>query len=351
MESVNITYRIKLSEKVTEAFSFDLDGKTFELTNKQVENPPKWAELGFRQCSHCPLKAEEHSHCPMALQLHNVVDRFHDSRSIDEVEVEVINDDKRVVVTTALQRVIASMLGLVFPICGCPKTAYMRPLARFHSPLASEEETVFNVTGMYLLAQYFLTTAGTRGQFDFKGLTSIYEDMHILNAAVASRLQGATTSDSVKNAITLIDMYSTLVPMLIEDQLAEMRPFFRAYLPEGDSVPTSKNNYLEKAKAFSLDLELAPISDNKPDKPGEPEWLKAAKAGAEFKLPGDEPAPAEKKPAANEPMITASGLSLSLEPIGGAPAEKGKASFNVPEDDKPVSTGFFRPMPPRNNNK
>lgn len=348
MESVNITYRIKLSEKVTETFSFDLDGKTFELTNKQVDNPPKWAELGFRQCSHCPLKAEQHTHCPMALQLHNVVERFHNSRSIDEVEVEVINDDKRVVVTTALQRVIASMLGLVFPICGCPKTAYMRPLARFHSPLASEEETVFNVTGMYLLAQYFLTTAGTRGQFDFKGLASIYDDMHILNAAVASRLQGATTSDSVKNAITLIDMYSTLVPMLIEDQLAEMRSFFRAYLPEGDAAPKSTKNYLEKAKAFSLELELAPIDDGKP---GEPEWLKAAKAGrAEFKLPDDAPA-VEKKTAADEPMVTASGLALSLEPIGGAPAEKGKASFNVPEDDKPVSTGFFRPMPPRNNNK
>lgn len=349
MEPVNITYRIKLSEKVTEEFDFALDGKTFELINKEVANPPKWAELGFRQCSHCPLKAEQHPHCPVALQLHTIVERFHDTRSIDEVEVEVITDERHVIQTTAIQRVIASMLGLVFPISGCPKTAYMRPLARFHSPMSNEEETVFNVTGMYLLAQYFLTTTGTRGQFDFSGLTKIYEDMHTLNVAVASRLKGATQSDSVKNAVTLLDMYSTLVPMLIEDQLAEMRPFFRAYVPESAEAATEKpkTNYLEKAKAFML--ELTPVDEKQG---GEPEWLKAAKAGKSiFDVPDDagSKAASPAKPAAPEPMITSSGLSLSLEPIEGEkPIEPKKASFNLPEDDKPASTGFFRPIPPRN---
>jgi hypothetical protein len=106
----------------------------------------------------------------------------------------------------------------------------MRPMARFHLPLASEEETVFRVAGMYLVAQYFLTHNGKKGQFAFDGLISIYEDFHILNKAIASRLQYATDSDSSKNAITLLDMYSSLVPMLLEDQLAEIRGFFTAFL-------------------------------------------------------------------------------------------------------------------------
>jgi hypothetical protein len=177
----------------------------------------------------------------MALQLHKVVERFHETRSIDEVKLEVITEDRTVVQTTALQRVLSSMLGLIFPTCGCPKTAYMRPMARFHLPLASEEETVFRVAGMYLVAQYFLTHNGKKGQFAFDGLISIYEDFHILNKAIASRLQYATDSDSSKNAITLLDMYSSLVPMLLEDQLAEIRGFFTAFLPEDEIQGRSGN--------------------------------------------------------------------------------------------------------------
>src|SRR6478735_6360882 len=264
MEPICITYRIGLNEKTTEVFDFNLDAQSFELISEPVENPPNWTELAFKQCSHCPLKLEEHTHCPMALQLHKVVERFHETRSIDEVKLEVITEDRTVVQTTALQRVLSSMLGLIFPTCGCPKTAYMRPMARFHLPLANEEETVFRVAGMYLLAQYFLTHNGKKGQFAFDGLIAIYEDFHILNKAIASRLQFATDSDSSKNAITLLDMYSSLVPMLLEDQLAEIRGFFTAFLPE-DEIKTeaTTNNYLEKARAFALELEtdlaLAPI--------------------------------------------------------------------------------------------
>jgi hypothetical protein len=32
----------------------------------------------------------------------------------------------------------------------------VKPMARFHLPLASEEETIYRATTMYLLAQYFL---------------------------------------------------------------------------------------------------------------------------------------------------------------------------------------------------
>ncbi|MBK8676205.1 MAG: hypothetical protein IPN27_07420 [Cellvibrionales bacterium] len=85
----------------------------------------------------------------------DVIERFHATRSIDEVKLEVVTEERTVVQTTALQRVLSSMLGLISPTCGCPKTAYMRPMARFHCPYLPEEETVFRVAGMYLVAQYF----------------------------------------------------------------------------------------------------------------------------------------------------------------------------------------------------
>lgn len=335
MEPVRISYRIGLNDKTTEVFDFDLDGATFELISAPVANPPSWTELGFRQCSHCPLKTEEHSHCPMALQLYRVVERLHATRSIDEVRLEVVTEERTVVQTTALQRVLSSMLGLIFPTCGCPKTAYMRPMARFHLPLATEEETVFRVAGMYLLAQYFLTHNGKKGQFAFDGLIQIYEDFHVLNRAIASRLQYATDSDSSKNAITLLDMYSSLVPMLLEDQLAEIRGFFAAFLPADEvqaEAPT--NNYLEKAKAFALELEtdlaLAPIDSPESELPA---WLRGSFDEEEKKAAPGKAADT----SAIDAILSASSLSLSLEPTDVPPERPtGKAVFILPDDEPPA---------------
>jgi hypothetical protein len=327
MNSVHIIYRIKLNADTTEVFDFRLAEQTFDLISSKPATPPDWTRLDFRQCSHCPLSKEEHTYCPLALQLHNIVDRFHDTRSIDEVEVEVITEERQIKQRTALQRVIASMLDLVYPICGCPKTAFMKPLARFHLPLCSEEETVFRVTGMYLLAQYFLSRTPSRnGRIEFDGLTDIYNDLHTLNTAVASRLQNATQSDSSKNAITLMDMYSTLVPLLLEDELAEMRGFFLAYLPEDAGAPPILTNYLEKAKAFSLDLDslkLAPTEEER-KRSDLPEWLKEAKGIMGPYLPDDTSRKKDKNGigAAKDvvPFKTSDGLTLELAPLEEKPA-------------------------------
>lgn len=329
MDTTDIVYHIKLDAGKTETFTFRLDNESFDLAPVKVEGAPDWTRLEYSQCGHCPLSKEEHSHCPLALRLHDVVDRFHDTRSIDEVEVEVITSDRRVTQKTALQKAIASMLDLVYPVCGCPKTAFMKPLARFHLPLCSEEETVFRVTGMYLLAQYFLSKSPSRkGRIEFDGLTHIYNDLHILNIAVARRLQSATQSDSSKNAITLVDMYSTLVPLLLEDELVEMRGFFQAYLPEDEPVPQADSNYLERAKAFSVDLdhlELAPMDAGKPKIEADdmPQWMKEAKGLAPepeqaAQAEAEVPAPEKEK----TPFVTSDGFTLELAPLEEKPPKE-----------------------------
>ncbi|MFN3586938.1 MAG: DUF6901 family protein [Moraxellaceae bacterium] len=252
MESVNTLYRIKLGADVTVEFDYDIDGETFEIVAAvTAESRPAWTELGFKQCPNCPLKPEQVSHCPVAVQLSRIVEPFHATRSIDEVALEVVTLQRTVTKTTSLQNALSSLLSLVFPISGCPMTAGMKPLARFHVPLASEEETVFNVAGMYLLAQYFVNLKNQKGALSFDGLITAYNDLHVVNKSVASRLQAVTTSDSVKNAITLLDMYSSLMPMLLQDQLVEIRRFFSAYLPN-DALSAPTNNYLEQAKALRI---------------------------------------------------------------------------------------------------
>jgi hypothetical protein len=333
MHAVDIQYIIKLKDNTEEHFDYSLDGETFEIEeNLNAENLPKWTELGFKQCSICPLNAEEHKHCPVAVQLHGIVERFHKTRSIDEVELHVVTEERTMIKTTALQNAISSLLGLVFPICGCPKTAGMKPLARFHVPMASEEETVFRVASMYLMAQYFINNNGQQGTFDFTGLVNIYDDLHILNKAVASRLQHVTKSDSVKNAITLLDMYSSLVPALLQDQLVEIRGFFTSFLPKDGVQQAPARHYLEQAKAFKL--ELIPTEEEAQDKKADlPDWLR--------KTIDEEPVAKveeEVKAAAPSPVFSEFVMSLTLEPIEGeaAPAaagEKKRAVFTLPDDD------------------
>ena len=321
MESVRIEYCIRLPQGRSEHFLFNLESKNFDLITRPLVDPPAWTALGFRQCSLCPLTPKQTPHCPLALHLHDLVERFHDTCSIDEVELEVVTEERRVIQRLAIQQAIASMLDLLWPICGCPVTTNMKPLARFHLPVASEEETVFRVTGMYLLAQYFLSHNHGDGCIDLKGLTRIYSDYHILNKAVASRLREVTHSDSLKNAIALIDMYSLLVPALLEDQLAEMRPFFSAYLAEiGGTAPTS--DHLKKAKAFRL--ELVPMEVPPPIKMDEiPEAEELINAISSPDSPGGavaegDDAEAKRKAeqsAAIATILGGSSLSLELEPV------------------------------------
>lgn len=262
MGTVTISYRIKLNEKLAEAFDFELDASTGQLLNAPVTDPPAWTALEFKQCSHCPLSVAEHPHCPIALQLHNIIDRFHETSSIDEVELEVCTEQRRITQRVHLQHAIGSMLGLVSPICGCPKMACMKPLARFHVPLASEEETLFRVTGMYLLSQYLVNKDDPYkeklglGGLDLSGLKNIYEDLHILNKALATRLRGATQSDSSKNAIALLDMYSNLVPMMIDEHLPDIKGLFDAYYP-GGKIPGGKT---EVKPAVRAEPKTKPVS-------------------------------------------------------------------------------------------
>ena len=102
MEPVRIEYQIRLDGDRTETFEFALDGKSFDLSTREVRDAPDWTELGYRQCPHCPLTPEKSPHCPLAVQLHDIVERFHETKSIDEVELQVVTADRRVIQTLAI---------------------------------------------------------------------------------------------------------------------------------------------------------------------------------------------------------------------------------------------------------
>lgn len=321
MEAIAIRYELNLRTR-QEVFDFSLDPQTFALNNPLPADKPAWVELPFKQCNHCPLNTGTHSHCPLALHLVDVVERLHDTRSIDEVQLTVVTAERKVSQTTQLQQALSSMLNLISSTCGCPKGEKLRPLARFHLPLATEEESAFHVSGMFLLAQYLLNTERGSGQFSFSDLSTQYEELHTVYRAIASRIQFATDSDSLKNAIALQDMHATLIPLLLEDQLAEIRGLFSAYLPQDNSATNEQpaNNYLEKARAYSLELaadtELS-LAEN--DEDGTPAWLAER---------------TEQQVSRVDDILSSSSLELVLEPLGSPQPERptGRAVFVLPDD-------------------
>ena len=227
--NINIRYCFKLNNQSHEDFDLQLDGKTLEVINRSSDDLPDWTKLENHQCSHCPLDSSDNDHCPVAVSLVSVIDRFENVVSHDELELEVITSTRHVSQHTTAQKAISSLLGLLFATSGCPYTNYLKPMARFHLPLASEEDTVFRSAGMYLLAQYFLKQSAKASDLEMAGLKKIYDNLHLLNTGIAQRIRSATHTDSSVNAVILLDMFTNLMPFAIDEQLNEIRCFFDSY--------------------------------------------------------------------------------------------------------------------------
>jgi hypothetical protein len=147
--------------------------------------------------------------------------------------VEIRTPERAISQKTTAQRAIGSMMGLILATSGCPHTAFFRPMARFHLPLASEAETIYRAASMYFLAQYFRHQCHEEIDLEFAGLTKIYKNIQIVNKTIAERIRAATETDSSINAVIFLDMYAKAMPYVIRDALEEIRYLFKPYLPKG----------------------------------------------------------------------------------------------------------------------
>jgi hypothetical protein len=160
--------------------------------------------------------------------------------SYDTLHVDIITPERIISRGTTAQRGVSSLMGLIIATSGCPHTNYFKPMARFHLPFASAEETVYRATSMYLLAQYFLRKQGAEADLELKGLAKIYHDIQIINKAMAKRLSAITDKDSAINALVLLDIFAKALPFAIEESLEDVRYLFAPYLIQSDKTPQKK---------------------------------------------------------------------------------------------------------------
>ena len=232
----HIRYRFVLPNAEDAVFDLALDEATGQLAKPDIETPPPWSELEFRQCPNCPLSADQSPLCPVAHSLIDVVPRFEPLVSYDQLQVIVETEDRTVTARRDVQAALSSMIGLIMASSGCPHTSFFRPMARFHLPLANEKETTHRAVTHWLLAQY-LQGKGVAGPDVFDGLIGVYERLQVVNAALTRRLRAAGRTDSTLNAVVLLDLFAMLVPAAIDDALGELTTLLDAFLDASGRTP------------------------------------------------------------------------------------------------------------------
>ena len=225
-----IEYRFRLSDDKTEEFRVELDPANLSLLTEIPSDPPAWTELDFHKCPNCPLDGENHRYCPLALSIVDIVEHFDHVLSYDRIHLEVRAEGRHISQQTSAQQGLSSLMGLLIATSGCPHTEYFKPMARFHLPLASRDETVYRAASTYLLAQYFIQREGREADFQLEGLKKIYDNIQQVNHSVAERLRAASKADSPVNAIVILDTYARAVPFMLEDSLDYIKYLFDPFI-------------------------------------------------------------------------------------------------------------------------
>jgi hypothetical protein len=225
-ERQRIRYRFDLPDGSQKSLDFIFDPTDFRLSTAAPAVPPFWTDLKFNQCANCPLNPAQHPHCPAALQMASAIEPLKALVSFDTVGVTVTQAERTVYAETTAQQAMSSVLGLIMATAGCPWTDRFRPMARFHLPFASEVETVYRSICMFLLARELGDASRAEG---FAALEDLYENLHVVNRDMSRRLGAATRTDPARNAMALLDAYTTLLPAALESSLEELKPLFDAW--------------------------------------------------------------------------------------------------------------------------
>jgi hypothetical protein len=217
-QTFDIRYRFLFSNHREEIVAVKIDKHSLESTADE-EPPPAWCKLDFHQCPNCPLQTATTPYCPLATRLVRLVIILQGVVSFDEVDIEVTTPERVITGHTTAQRAASSLMGLIMATSGCPHMEFLKPMARFHLPLATEEETIFRSVSSYLLTQYFRQRHQQGTDFTLDRLKHNYTELRKINMAMSIRLRTISEQDSAINALILLDLFAKTLPDSIDDSL------------------------------------------------------------------------------------------------------------------------------------
>ncbi len=231
MSTISYRYEFNFSSGRVESFTVELDEKSLRPLDKlDPYHLPEWTRLNFCRCEGCTVDELEEPFCPAAARLEPLARKMGDVVSIDDVEVKVYTDERIVISQTSAQEGLGALMGLITASSGCPFTAFFRPMARFHQPFSSTEETFYRAASMYMLGQYYRWHNDKSVDLDLKGLHQFYDKVARVNKGLADRLRSEKREDGTVNAVVLLDMFVKSLPIMLDETLQELTPLFQSYI-------------------------------------------------------------------------------------------------------------------------
>jgi hypothetical protein len=223
---IKIVYEFGFPDGGSKAYTVELDRASMSYRPTGTERPPAWARLENHQCGHCPLEPAEHPYCPVATNLATLVEFFKDKASVAEATVTVTTEERTYVKQLPLQRGIFGIFGLVMATSSCPYMDFLKPMARFHLPFSTAEETIVRSVSMYLLRQYFVAKRGEQPDLGLEHLETHYENIQKVNDGILERIKGVVENDADLNALIILQGFADLLTMAISKDLSKIEPLF-----------------------------------------------------------------------------------------------------------------------------
>ncbi|HZP37260.1 MAG TPA: hypothetical protein VFE48_12330 [Methylomirabilota bacterium] len=224
--TIEFVYNFSFPDGAAKSYTVALDRATLSFRPSAHEAPPAWARLENHQCGHCPLEPAQHPYCPVATNMSSLVEFFKDKASCTEAVVTVVTEERTYVKELPLQRGIFGILGLIMATSPCPYMEFLRPMARFHLPFSSAEETIVRSVSMYLLHQYFVAKRGGQPDLGLEHLEAQYENIQKVNDGMLERIQDVVENDADVNALIILQGFADLLTMAISKDLSKIEPLF-----------------------------------------------------------------------------------------------------------------------------
>ncbi len=226
----SITYEFEFETHEHKRFEIRLDTDTITAVRTSTVPLPAWTDLGYATCSCCSLSPEQHERCPLAVNIADLVEEFKDVPSFDVCRVRCTTPERTYSKKTDVQEGLFSIFGIVMATSTCPEMNLFKPMARFHLPFATTQETAIRLTGFYFLRQYFRQQRGGSFDLSLQSLKDHYARVQQVNEGILRRIRQVARKDADRNAIVILNSLAQIMTMEIEDGLDSLVTLF----PESD---------------------------------------------------------------------------------------------------------------------
>lgn len=222
-----VTYHLKLEDGRSYTFEIDID-RPAESTPDTAGPHAWWTALDNNRCNNCPLDPAAIRYCPAAIDIEEIAEKFVQTLSIARADVWVHTRNRSYFKNTDSQTFLNSLFGVIMASSACPILARLKPLAYFHLPFSTLEETFHRLAGAYLVKQYLIQREGIdKPDWELEGLEQLYAELKTVNVHFMKRLRTASKEDASINALQSYVSITDLVGMGVDDVLGRMLPLLR----------------------------------------------------------------------------------------------------------------------------